>query len=1605
MFQLLRDLLFQIFHRYINIKEMETKIDRYIDIIKPQFVALLKKKRYNDIFLEFEDLGNDVIKIYYNNKFIKYLNTQKINLSDIQKRHSTQKWNNFKSTAMNSIIASYTKKKSISIAVIIPVWRNHNILEKCISCLKKQSVKSNILLLVSSKEDINFAVIYGIEYIETPKNPLFKKIIAGYEYVKKKTDYNYIMLAFQSDLFTPNWIKDGCRVMSGNDIVGQDSHFFIDRSSHETYFRTISNQRARTELNSKSDIILDSGKIMKRCLLERIKWSSIKDTLDENDMMLFNTVTKNRLKIGYIQESKFVRVLTECNSNEYYRRLSLSKINNIVKLTSIAKKDRNFIAKLKLRDMDRATMNNVRKVIDISKKKPEPPVNKSVMNDIPRKSISHVPRNDRKVVISDKEQQLKKQGLTYKSRIVSYSKMKVDENMFQSSGVNMFTQIGIEQLYVSNKLGIWRDKLLKSYNLSGYNSVIKSTLFYGVYSNQDFLTIEKHNGNKFILWDGRDIGSLDIHNSMIGSLKQMNNIVHISTSNQVKSKLQKYGISSVKIVMDLNLHDEQFKQLAKLGQHILIFNGFSRDDERDYGKKIYESLMKMLPEYKFIFTNRIKCNYENIFSVYQSCFVGVRIAQCDGVAQFVADLGKMGIPVLHNGEYPNSICWRGVFDMATQIRFLGHCKLNYNVLKKSIISLSEKNNKIKKGTYKLLAIRFPFKENSLYSIKIKNFKGREILIRILCDNREYNLISSNLKESLYLNLNYIDTKNHKQIKYLLIKDNEYNSFSFDQLLITKVTETEAKNEAYDSKILEIEEVKVFKKNHKKKYTAGCIMDTFSYTCFNYELKLVPVRPSDWEDMLGKYNIDFFLFESAWQGTKGAWERQLTSFKIAENGTQTQISLLINHLKKKKIPIIFYNKEDPFNFKIFKELAKEFNGDNDLVVTTDENMIPKYKSLGCKNVIAYPFCCQPIIHNPINKEESDDKHIIFPCSYYAHKYPDRCHQMNKMIDGYTDYIDLYDRQYIFNKETLQIDDFKKYQNWYQFPKKYRGRIKGSLNYKQVLTLYKKYKAVMNTNTVTNSKTMFARRAVEAGASGLPIVSDHALGIDSVFGDTVIYYDDKETVKKLLNDGKFRKGISDRIYKKIMSNYTYKHLIDMIVNNIPLLKKKYPNIKHATKDEKIKDGGVLCIILMDNMVNMGKFIPFMNRYDYFVVSDNLKVPQINTVSYNKLNGIGQKYQYYVIMNEWCEYDKEYVNNMILPTLYTDAVVIGKASFFYRNKNDVVSDHLEHRFTNRLNMNTLVLVNDNKLIKIKELINKDMMVNLRELIKTKFTGTNMYSADRFDFVDTFEEYQSFNNSLIDLVKVGKGINNTVKTNNTNKLIPIIMCTYSRVDLIDKTIKNLKEQSDKNFSLYIWNNMPTDKNRLVSNIKLEDPDFEVFLHNSFDNVGGIGRFYMIRELLKTNDFEYVIFIDDDQEFDEHLVANFRSKAKPKHSFNWYGRKFIKGHPYFSLGAKNKNKVGTKAVAKAVDIGDEFDYGGTGGMIIETSVFKDDELFRSFPEKFKFVEDLWLSCYSQLKHGYKTIKMDQNISQIKDNRDQCTGIWDLKNELLEYCRKIGWGV
>ena len=93
-------------------------------------------------------------------------------------------------------------------------------------------------------------------------------------------------------------------------------------------------------------------------------------------------------------------------------------------------------------------------------------------------------------------------------------------------------------------------------------------------------------------------------------------------------------------------------------------------------------------------------------------------------------------------------------------------------------------------------------------------------------------------------------------------------------------------------------------------------------------------------------------------------------------------------------------------------------------------------------------------------------------------------------------------------------------------------------------------------------------------------------------------------------------------------------------------------------------------------------------------------------------------------------------------------------------------------------------------------------------------------------------------------------------------------------------------------------------------------------------------------------------------------------------------------------------------------DYGGTGGMIIDTECFLMED-FYNFNKEFQFVEDLWMSYYVINKLGYKlfngySVLMD-SINNEYDISNDVNALWHIlkptKNNFLKTLRNHGWDV
>lgn len=237
----------------------------------------------------------------------------------------------------------------------------------------------------------------------------------------------------------------------------------------------------------------------------------------------------------------------------------------------------------------------------------------------------------------------------------------LNEIQYNISNFNNFIEKHkITHLYVSYSLNIFEERFLKKFNLIKYNnSVNKNTIFFGVYCNQDVNIINKHNSTSYIMFGGTDV---DMNlNKLI--LKKH---TYLSISNNIFNRLKKISISSL-LIEDFTLVDTNiFKKTDKRGSKIYIYSGNSSNFGERYGESYYKKVVKLLPEYEYIYSHNINYPYEKMPDIYSECFIGLRLTSNDGNANTVQEFKALGLPIIHN-QSNYGLKWNNIDDITKYI--------------------------------------------------------------------------------------------------------------------------------------------------------------------------------------------------------------------------------------------------------------------------------------------------------------------------------------------------------------------------------------------------------------------------------------------------------------------------------------------------------------------------------------------------------------------------------------------------------------------------------------------------------------------------------------------------------------------------------------------------------------------------------------------------------------------------------------------------------------------------------------------------------------------------------------------------------------------------
>ncbi|WP_343337969.1 hypothetical protein TPELB_33730 [Terrisporobacter petrolearius] len=414
---------------------------------------------------------------------------------------------------------------------------------------------------------------------------------------------------------------------------------------------------------------------------------------------------------------------------------------------------------------------------------------------------------------------------------------------------------------------------------------------------------------------------------------------------------------------------------------------------------------------------------------------------------------------------------------------------------------------------------------------------------------------------------------------------------------------------------------------------GIVTDEFMYNYYKDCVNLIYISSLKYKEIIENSKIDMFLFVSCWRGMEGNdWRGRRKQENI--------ISKIIKLCRSKNIPTLFQSIEDPSNYNVFINIAKDF----DYIFTTDENKIEDYKK-DCNNENVYlsMFGVNPLFHNPIGiKSNKKLKEVLFAGSWMR-KYPHRCNDMKKIFDGV-----------LSSNRELNIIDRNFNENAYFYPKEYIPYTSPSINHKDLQKIYKLYDWIINVNSIKYSPTMCAMRCYEAQALGNAIISNYSIAVNNNNPNIFIVHDSKE-VNYILNSFNNEEIYKHQVYgiRNVMSD-------KCVFNRIEdMMKKVYPNF-YINLNKKV-------LVVTKKITPTIKEIFNRQSYQYKYLVEEDKAKKI----YNE-------YDFIAFFKEDYFYEEYYLQDMINGFKYTDSDYITKDSYYYNNQ---LISGIEHNYINKM------------------------------------------------------------------------------------------------------------------------------------------------------------------------------------------------------------------------------------------------------------------------------------------------------------------------------------
>jgi hypothetical protein len=248
--------------------------------------------------------------------------------------------------------------------------------------------------------------------------------------------------------------------------------------------------------------------------------------------------------------------------------------------------------------------------------------------------------------------------------------------------------------------------------------------------------------------------------------------------------------------------------------------------------------------------------------------------------------------------------------------------------------------------------------------------------------------------------------------------------------------------------------------------------------------------------------------------------------------------------------------------------------------------------------------------------------------------------------------------------------------YEFPEIYQRAIQGRLEYDEMVKAYKWYRVSLNVNSVKKSPTMFSRRVFELLASGTPVVSAFSKGIVELLGNEIVQLTNSESetmahLERLLCDKRYWAEVSLKGLREVFSKHTCAQRLAEICQelDLPFAGQRLPVVTvvaDISTDEHVKRliwtlarqtyRQFNLLLAADETITNCEFQAISAALPDVKVHRLYGSPKIYDCVAEQANG-----DYLWLLNLDHYYGDHFLQDAITTTLYSDADVIGKRTYY--------------------------------------------------------------------------------------------------------------------------------------------------------------------------------------------------------------------------------------------------------------------------------------------------------------------------------------------------------